>query len=191
MVYLSASTAAIVRRYRRPRRATYGSRLRRAAMLAAGVIAAAVAIHVAAQSTPAPGQDQAHDPALATQLHRADAIARQIVITIDDYIERHDRIPASLAEAGFILPTYTSIARVEIQPESGVMFVQIKATDAQTGPAPDEALSLVYARVAGDYDQPVWVCAGGPDVAEALLPAGCRTERTREHEREHERVDDS
>lgn len=98
-------------------------------------------------------------------LASANAVMRQALLTIDDYIERQGRIPDSLAEAGFTLPDYTPIARVEIQAESGIILVQLKA--------PDAALALVYARVAGDDDQPEWVCSGGPEVDVALLPAGC------------------
>ena len=98
-------------------------------------------------------------------LASANAVMRQALITIDDYIEHHERIPVTLDEAGFTLPEYTPISRVEIQPESGVILVQLKA--------PDAALALVYARVAGEDDQPEWVCSGGPEVDPDMLPVGC------------------
>ncbi len=117
-----------------------------------------------------PGVAQARrliDPAgvAAQRLASAHAVSQQALFSVDHYIAEHEELPASLAEAGFTLPTHPSIERVDIQPETGLMVVRLKA--------PHDDLALVYARVAGEDDLPEWTCNGGPQVEHALLPPGC------------------
>lgn len=117
-----------------------------------------------------PGVEQARrliDPAgvAAQRLASAHAVSLQALFSVDHYIEEHEQLPGSLSEAGFTLPSHGAIDRVEIQPETGLMVVRLKA--------PDDALALVYARVAGEDDLPEWTCNGGPEMEHALLPPGC------------------
>lgn len=130
-----------------------------------------------------PGVDQARrliDPAgvAAQRLAGAHAVSLQALYSVDHYIDEHEQLPASLSEAGFTLPTHTSIERVEIQPETGLMVVRLKA--------PDDALALVYARVAGEDDMPEWTCNGGPQVDQTLLPTGCTSMEQHATSRAHD-----
>ena len=156
-------TVDLVRRYRYRGNVSLRDRLSPSAVFVLAV--SALSLVIGAAMAPLPGNVTINAAAIS-QLVSADAVARQIIITVDDFLERHGQLPDSIEQAGFTLPARTSIARVEIQPESGVMHVLLKQ-------AQGEPLSLVYARVAGASDEPEWQCSGGPEVDPALLPQGC------------------
>lgn len=100
---------------------------------------------------------QAHDAAIA-------AIAR-----VDAYVEKYQRWPASLENAGFTLAEGGPVERVVLPHAPGKpMTVRLKP--------PYAAYALDYARVTAAEEEAVWTCAGTPNIPDEALPEACRPE---------------
>lgn len=86
---------------------------------------------------------------------------------VSAYVLEHDRIPASLAEAGFEMTPEASIQSISLDPYTAQIQVTL------SGSAQIDGKSLLLTPSKNGSGEVAWQCVNG-DVPQSLLPSQCR-----------------